>query len=75
MKTFNLVRKQDLSGVSGTGIVATGCLAPTGKVAVFWLTEIRSVVIYDRIEDVLAIHGHEGATELIWQNVKNGIDV
>lgn len=66
MRTFQLHRKQDISGISGTGIVAEGVLFTNGKVALAWLSEYKSVSIYDCIEDVETIHCHEGLTEIIW---------
>jgi hypothetical protein len=64
MRTFQLNRKQDISGVSGTGIVADGVIFPNGRVALCWRGEISSTVLYDKIEDVEKIHGHGGATEI-----------
>jgi len=61
---FYLVRKEDESGVSGTGRVAQGFVFDNGKVAVTWLSEHPSTTIYDSIGEVRAIHGHEGKTEL-----------
>lgn len=66
MRRFVLNRKQDISGVSGTGIVAEGVVFTNGKVAVSWLTQYTSIVIYDTITHVEAIHLHNGATEIIY---------
>src|SRR5256885_979339 len=38
MRTFTLRREEDVSGVSGTGIVLEGTLFSTGVVVVHWLT-------------------------------------
>lgn len=66
-KVFYLVRNEDESGISGTGRVAQGFQSDTGKVAVFWLGEHPSVVIYDNIGEVRAIHGHGGKTDLVFE--------
>ena len=67
MKVFYLQRKEDESGVSGTGRIAQGIVFDNGKVALTWLSEHPSVTIYDTIGEVRAIHGHEGKTELIME--------
>lgn len=68
MKTFWLKRHVDISGVSGTGYVAQGCIFDTGKCALVWLTDKSSVAIYDSIDDLHEIHGHEGATEIEYRD-------
>ena len=67
---FVLIRHKDISGNSGTGIVAEGVVFSDGKVAMRWLTNTASTVLFDSLEDVQKIHGHEGATEVqILENV------
>lgn len=66
MKTFNLVRDKDISGVSGIGIVAEGTVFTNGKVALAWLSGFHTVEILDDIKEVLDIHGHEGSTQIQW---------
>jgi hypothetical protein len=63
---FMLRRTEDVSGLSGTGMVAEGVEFTDGRVAMRWRTEVTSTVLYDSVEDVVWIHGHEGRTELIW---------
>ena len=65
MRLFELRRNVDESGVSGTGIVAQGVVFDTGKCVLTWLTEYRSTTVYDSIYDVMAIHGHGGATKVV----------
>lgn len=61
-----LRRAVDVTGVSGTGLVAGGQRFPDGHVALRWLVgEHRSTVAWDSIEAVQAIHGHDGATEVV----------
>ena len=66
MRRFNLVRLVDVSGVSGIGSVAEGVLFSNGKVALSWTTKYTSIVIYDSIEMVDNIHGHNGSTVIKW---------
>jgi hypothetical protein len=68
MRSFHLVRDTDVSGVSGTGIVAEGVEFSSGVVALTWLSDWpTSVVFHDRgIESVQAIHGHNGATRIVF---------
>lgn len=66
LKRFYLARDQDITGVSGTGIVAEGVLFSTGWVALTWLTEVNSLVFYPDIKNVEVIHGHGGSTRIMW---------
>lgn len=61
-KLFQLVRTADVSGVSGTGVVALGVQYPNGKCTTSWLGELSSIGVYDSIEQLIGIHGHEGRT-------------
>ena len=60
------MRHEDVSGVSGTGIVAEGCLFSTGKTIIAWTSNFKSVAIYDSFLEMEAIHGHEGRTVVEW---------
>lgn len=63
---FYLLRRRDHSGISGTGVVAEGIEFTTGKVAMTWLTPTSSVCVYDSMDDLIAVHGHGGSTEVIY---------
>ena len=65
-RTFELVRYRDPSGVSGTGVVAEGCLFSDGSVALRWRGTNPATAVWPDIESVLAVHGHQGATEVRW---------
>lgn len=65
IKEFHLKRKEDVSGTSGTGIVARGVILPSGACVMEWLTFHSSICIYKNIEDIEKIHGHNGATEVV----------
>lgn len=67
MRRFHLVREVDVSGVSGTGIVAEGVRFADGVTVIHWIAgEHRSTVVWPSIEGVEAIHGHGGATRIEW---------
>lgn len=68
MRRFQLIRDEDVTGVSGTGVVAEGVLLTSGKVVVEWLTDWpTSVVWHDRgLESVEHVHGHNGRTRIEW---------
>ena len=65
-RLFLLRRLEDESGVSGTGIVAEGAEFSTGKVVLNWITDVSSVAVYDSLEELIAIHGHDGKTIVVW---------
>lgn len=65
MKLFWLMRDEDESGVSGTGLVAEGVQFAGGQCALHWLTEYTSVSIYPDIITLEKIHGHQGKTKVI----------
>lgn len=62
IRTFVLVRDTDVSGVSGTGVVAEGVVFSDGRVALRWTSAYRSTAVYDSLEDAQAVHGHNGST-------------
>ncbi len=68
MKTFELHRDQDITGISGTGVVAEGVEFSDGTVSIRWLSgEFHSTVHWDQgMTAVKAIHGHGGATRVVW---------
>lgn len=66
MRTFELHRFKDESGVSGTGQVAEGIEFGDGTCALRWKTEYKSTALYENAETLEKIHGHNGKTELVW---------
>jgi hypothetical protein len=69
IRKFHLNRQVDESGVSGTGIVAVGIVFPSGRAILEWVskrTQADSLGIYDNMEDVEKVHGHAGATEIVF---------
>lgn len=66
VKPFYLLRHEDANGLSGTGVVAVGCQFPNGRIVFQWVTYRSSMEIYDSLENLIEIHGHEGKTEVIF---------
>lgn len=62
------MRTEDISGVSGTGVIAEGCQFHTGECMLVWFGKIHTTNRYDSIEDLIAIHGHEGRTYIEWKD-------
>lgn len=63
-RLFHLVRTADVSGVSGTGIVAEGTEYHNGKCTLSWFGDNSCIGVYDSKEQLVAIHGHEGRTTI-----------
>lgn len=65
-RRFVLERRFDVSGVSGSGIVAGGVVFPSGKCITQWRATadipVGSTVFYESLEQIVAIHGHGGET-------------
>lgn len=75
MRRFEVQRTKDVSGVSGTGTVAEGVEFTDGTTVVRW-REVQgahydrgvraTTVIFPNVEAVEALHGHNGATRVVW---------
>lgn len=71
IRKFYLNREEDESGVSGTGIVAVGVELPSKRCVIEWIskrTDANSLGIYDNMEDLEKVHGHEGKTKVKFYN-------
>ena len=76
MHTFQLVRHTDVTGISGTGVVAEGVEFSDGTVVMRWLKAGTArpdhvkptTVIHDDIESVIGLHSHDGKTEIMWSS-------
>lgn len=70
IRVFHLDRKEDVSGVSGVSDnIASGVVFDDGQVVIHWNTTHASIGIYKSILDLEIIHGHGGATKLVWDDV------
>lgn len=67
MRRFILQRDEDVTGISGTGVVAEGVEFSNGRAVVHWITgDHRSTVVWEDVASVEAIHGHGGASQIVW---------
>lgn len=72
IQRFELHREVDPSGISGTGKVTEGVIFSDGTCAMRWLSAHRSTAVYDSVDDLMAIHGHNGATVLVVHDNPDG---
>jgi hypothetical protein len=68
MRRFHFNRVEDASGVSGTGRVAEGVLFDNGLVALTWNSVHKCVNVYTSLAEMMAVHGHEGKTVMVWMD-------
>jgi len=67
VKPFYLLRHVDLTGTSGTGIVAMGAIFPSGQVFLEWVASNHvSWNMFDNVDDLMLIHGHDGNSEIVF---------
>lgn len=66
MQNFYLQRDKDISGTSGTGIVADGVVFSDGTAVLHWRGSLSSTAVYKSIEELEQIHGHKGATKVVF---------
>lgn len=66
LKTFKLIRSVDVSGISGTGPVAEGCVLSDGEAVLHWFGEHGSVSIYKNVEAITFVHGHNGLSQVVF---------
>lgn len=67
-RRFHLQRDTDITGVSGTGHVADGVLWPDGSVSIRWRGDRPSTVFWDHLVHAEHVHGHQGATRIVWDD-------
>lgn len=67
-RLLHLERDIDISGVSGIGIVASGVEFSDGRIVLNWNTVVSSITIYNSVEDLIAISGHDGATRVVFDD-------
>lgn len=72
MRTFVLHRENDVTGVSGIGDIAEGVEFSDGTVVLRWGPNPQrnvmksSVAVWTDVDSMIAIHGHDGATRVVW---------
>lgn len=62
MRDFILIREKDVTGRSGTGVVAEGAIFQDGQAVLKWLREPFALGVFTSIEELLSVHGYEGNT-------------
>lgn len=70
-RRFVLNRLEDVTGVSGTGVVAEGVTFTDGTTVIRWAGPTPSTVVWATVGDAVAVHGHGGKTELVWVDDTN----
>jgi len=65
-KRFRVVRDEDVTGVSGVGVVAYGVMFADGRVTTCWNATISQICVWRSIQEVEAVHGHNGKTRVEW---------
>lgn len=65
-RRFILWRYTDVSGVSGTGLVAEGVALPDGQCVMQWVTQTASIGLYRNFQELIDIHGHGKCTVIRW---------
>ena len=70
MKTFYLLRHEDLHGHSGLGTVAEGVIFDNGLIAMTWISEFDTVTMFRHVRDVVKLHSHDGRTEMVIEGRK-----
>lgn len=70
MRTFKVIRTEDVSGISGTGVVAEGVEFHDGQCAISWFGRHQIVEIAADIKTWIIVHGHGGRTTIQWDQDK-----
>lgn len=63
IRRFLLIRNQNSPGIS-EDVLAEGTVFSDGLSVIRWLHEPCSMAVFNTVDDVLAVHGHEGETQL-----------
>lgn len=63
MKRGVVERDKDISGITGTGVVAEFCVSSFGPTVVFWNGGGHSY--HESLKRAIKVHGHEGKTRFV----------
>jgi hypothetical protein len=75
-RLFVLRRHVDVSGVSGTGVIADGAEWPDGTASIRWRGEHPKIDFADRgVPTLHFVHGHSGSTEVEYLDQDPAADV
>lgn len=65
IEIYHLYRKEDATGVSGTGVKAIIFKLTSTRYMMEWLGQYRTLTYFNSLEDIKAIHGHDNKTIII----------
>lgn len=65
-RRFILIRDEDETGISGTGLVAFGVVFPDGVTVTRWNSDVAQTCVWQSFDEVDAVHGHGGRTRIEW---------
>lgn len=68
MKRFEMHRREDDTGISGTGHIADGVVFDDGLVVIHWRTATPGTTVFSSLDDARAVHGHEGKTGFVFRD-------
>jgi len=68
MRRFVLQRDEDVTGISGTGVVAEGLLFSNDIAVLQWLGPWPTSVVWhvEGMKSIEHVHGHSGSTQIVW---------
>jgi hypothetical protein len=69
-RRFYLYRQEDISGISGLGIVADGVLFPNGLCVIAWRGKYHSIEVFPTVQQLEAVHGHGGKTHIVYEDLE-----
>lgn len=75
-RRFHLERDTDVTGISGTGVVAEGVVFTDGVTVLRWCAAGTArpdvvkptTVVHDTLANVEGLHGHGGQTRIVWDD-------
>ena len=65
LRRFHFERLEDKSGI---GKVAYGVMFDDGQIALHWEGTHTSINIFKSIDDLIFVHGHQGATQIVFDD-------
>ena len=73
MRRFELVRHADPSGVSGTGVVASGVQFTDGTLDLRWICSQPATTHTHNNDDLITYQGHGGKTVVRWLDSRTSV--
>ena len=65
MKVYQMERDEDVTGLSGTGVVADVVEFDDGTVVMRWRGPYKSTVVFENLATAITVHGHGGRTRFV----------